>query len=74
MIVQVEDQKGLIDGEHIDTRVTMQIGKTLKYRNGGNIEFKKRMSKGERLRLRCSHCNATRHEIHECFKLNDYPD
>lgn len=58
IIVQVEDQKGLTDnlGE-IDARVAMQIGKALKYRNGGNTDFKRRMSKEERLKLKCSHCN-----------------
>lgn len=46
MIVQVEDQKVLIDDiGAIDTRVAIQIGKTIKYRIAGNTDFKRRMSK-----------------------------
>lgn len=73
MIVQVKDQKGLTDDiGNVDSRVAMQIGRAIKYRNVGNTKFKRRMTKEERQKLRCSHCNGVGHEVNECFKFNGY--
>lgn len=52
----------------------MQIGKAIKYRTAGNTDFKRRMSKKERQKLKCTHCNGIGHEINECFRLNWYPE
>lgn len=75
MIVQVEDQKGLADDVgNVDYNMAMQIGKTLKFRNTRNTDFKRILSREERLRLKCTHCGNVGHEVSECFKLNGYPD
>lgn len=39
----------------------------------GNI-FKKRLTKEEKLRLKCKYCGESGHEIEECFKLHSVPD
>lgn len=36
--------------------------------------FKKRMSKEEKKRFKCSHCQGMRHEVDECFKLHGIPE
>lgn len=75
MIIKVEDQKGLTnDMGNIDTRVTMQIRRAIKYKTAPNTNFKRRLSKEERMKLRCTHCSASGNEAHEYFKLHGYPD
>lgn len=36
--------------------------------------FRPKMSKEEKRKLKCSHCGENGHEARECFKLRGYPE
>lgn len=80
MIAQVEDQLHLNEGNgYLDHKMAMQVGKqgSFQYKTRQHYEqnkFQKRLTKEERRRLRCTHCQENGHEVHKCFKLHGYPD
>lgn len=81
MIVQVEDEMSLnhemSDGQNM---MAMNIGEAGGYSNPIMAvgerpnQFKRRLTKEERKRLKCRHCHETGQAIDECFKLHGVPD
>lgn len=88
MIVQVEDQLMLQTSRvESEPRMALQMGRQPVYkpqptgnntgygnRGGNQGNFQRRLTKDERKKLRCTHCQESGHEAHECFKLHGYPD
>lgn len=63
-----------------DHKMVMQVGRqnynTYKgtgYSNNAG-KYQKRLTKEERAKLKCTHCQVNGHEAHQCFKLHGYPD
>ncbi|KAH6807462.1 hypothetical protein C2S51_028570 [Perilla frutescens var. frutescens] len=73
MVLQVKDQKEVstcyADASDLNAFYSNQrLG-------AGRFEgFKKRLSKEEKLKLKCGHCGGIGHENSECFELIGYPD
>lgn len=88
MIAQVEDQKSIqeMQGEGrgqmalYAQRQMVYSGPKYGYQHkeglkrDGSGQMERRISKDEKRKLRCSHCKASGHEAHECFKLHGYPE
>lgn len=76
LIVQVEDRKILTqtaeNGHIMSMNVTHQGYNSTAGAKGPT--FKKRLTKEQRKRLKCSHCLANGHEADECFKLHGIPE
>ncbi|KAH6815208.1 hypothetical protein C2S51_020028 [Perilla frutescens var. frutescens] len=72
MILQVEDQINVSTQflDNIEHSVLLSNQRTA-YKGEG---FKKRLSKEEKLKLRCEHCGGKRHLKTECFELIEIPE
>lgn len=82
LVVHVEDRKmlnvGSVDSGHL---MGMNVGHQTKnhypkvrgYKHGLG-PYKKRLTKEEKRRLKCTHCLESSLEIEECFKLHGVPE
>lgn len=77
MIVQAEDELSLNRDQGDDhNMIAMNVNESSYGQNpvfivgGKGNQFKRRLTKEERKKLRCRHCHETGHEIDECFKLH----
>lgn len=82
MIIQVEDEMSLnSDGGDIGSMMAMNVAAEAGTYSNSILavgakpnQFKRRLTKEERKRLKCRHCHETGHEMDECFKLHGVPD
>lgn len=62
----------------VDSRMAMQLSRQMPYKGTKNMYnqkgYKRKLTKEEMRRLRCTHCQENGHEVRECFKLHGYPD
>lgn len=77
MVIQVEDQKllqeGMVEGNSL---MSMNVGRqeVNQAASQPNSQFKRRLSKEEKKKLHCTHCQQSGHEAAECFNLHGIPD
>lgn len=87
MVVQVEDQKQLNDnGRDTKNLMSMNVnrqpptppaqtrGQKPQYQKQYVEPFKKMISKEEKRKQKCAHCQEMGHEMDECIKLHGVPD
>lgn len=81
MIIQVEDEMSLNhEVGDVTNMMAMNVGEAGGYSSpvmavgARPNQFKRRLTKEERKRLKCRHCHETGHEMDGCFKLHGVPE